>query len=403
MFAPAGHISSAPKKRTCAGWLPGVIGLALIAQTSIPAYANENTPTTPDPTPSPIADLKQCNPKDYLLNLLPSDVSDGLDINGWFWFSYLHASQEKSDFTDTLFSLDITKSFQQRLALSFEGNVMNVDGQWRGEVEQLYLSLMVCPESQTLLTIGKFNANFGLEARDFWNRTHGTTSLLFAAQPQDLVGFMITQPLGDTGLKLRPFMSLDFQGQFEYNQSPSTGIQAEYKPTRNLRMSLTAWVGPGFVMEAGRSLRHPFPQGGYEEGSAKAIENWQGPNLIAERGGTLYFTDANVSWHATDELVVGAEFLAGTSGTSAGRWGWCGAMLTADFHVTDKLNLFARGSYVDDSAWLIYGERQRLFEGSGGAGYQVTKNIEIRGEYRHDYGTNTGSADSLSIHVTLGF
>ena len=355
------------------------------------------------------------------MGLLPPEISDGLDFSAWAWFSYLHNDQPSNNFTDTLFSLSITKSFAQRAAVSVEANYMDTDGHWRAELEQLYISLMVNPDSQTLVTIGKFNANFGLEARDFWDRTHGTTSLLFSAQPQAIVGVILAQPIGDTGMTLRPFVSLDFQGQPEVNQPPSAGLQMEYKPSRDLRFSWTNWTGPGFIPFGGRPLHQPYPQGSYGSGNqyggagpyggnqegpsvnANAIENWQGPNLYAGRAGTLYFTDANVTWHPREDLTLGTEFLLGTSGTSLGRWGWSGIMATADFNVTDRLSLFARYSYLDDSDWLIYGRFENLFEGSAGAGYKLTKDLEVRGEYRHDRGSESGNSDSVSLHVTVGF
>ncbi len=253
---------------------------------------------------------------------------------------------------------------------------MDADGHWRGELQQLYISILASQEAQSIITLGKFNANFGLEGRDFWERTHGTTSLLFAAQPQDIVGLMLTQPLGDSHITLRPFAALDFQGQAEVNQSPAAGLVMEYKPIRNLKFSWTNWVGPGFVLEGGKPIRHPYPQGGYGTGdndddgaygNVTAIENWQGPNLFANRGGTLYFTDANVSWQPRTDLSLGAEGLLGTSGTSLGRWGWSGAMLTADFNLTDRLSLFARTSFLHDSDWLIYGKFEDLCEYSTGA------------------------------------
>ncbi len=342
------------------------------------------------------------NPKQQFLDSLPPSISDGLDINGWGWFSYLHNSKPKSDFTDTVLSLDITKSFAQRVALTFEGNLIDADGQWRAEAEQLYLSVRPLDDYAGYVTLGKFNANFGLEERDFWDRTHGTTSLLFGAQPQDLVGLIASLPLGSTGVTLRPFIGLDFQGQFEYNQPPLAGMQILYKPTSELQLSWTNLAGPGMTVYEGAPIRHPYPQGGYG-GSAAAIENWQGPNLYADRGGTLYFTDANVAWRPRNDLMLGAEGLLATTGTDEGHVGWSGAMLTADFKVTDKFHLFGRASYLNDDDWLVYGVFQKMYEYSVGAGYQLFDKVELRGEYRHDHGSVTGNSDTFSIHITAGF
>jgi hypothetical protein len=341
--------------------------------------------------------------KQKMLDVLPPQVSEGLDINAWAWFSYLHNSAPKNDITDTVLSIDITKSFAQRIAFTFEGNLINADGQWRGEVEQLYVSTRPSEDYAGIITVGKFNTNFGVEERDFWQRSHGTTSLLFGAQPQDLVGIIASLPLGSTGVTLRPFVGLDFQGQPEFNQSPLGGLQVQYKPTSELRLSWTNLAGPGVVMYEGEPLRHPYPQGGYGGGAIAAIENWQGPNLVAARGGTLFFSDANIIWHPHTDLTIAAEGLVGTTGTDEGRDSWWGAMLTGEFNVTDRLWLFGRYSYLDDGAWLIYGQFQKLYEVSAGAGYHLFDKVEVRVEYRHDRGSVTGNSDTLSIHIMAGF
>jgi hypothetical protein len=78
-------------------------------------------------------------------------------------------------------------------------------------------------------------------------------------------------------------------------------------------------------------------------------------------------------------------------------------MVTAEFDVTDRLWVFGRYSYLNDADWLIYGEFQKLYECSFGVGYKLFDHVEIRAELRHDRGTDTGSTDSASIHVTAGF
>src|SRR5439155_12656340 len=113
------------------------------------------------------------------------------------------------------------------------------NGNNRADLEQGFVSMRLFDDAGTLLTIGKFNANFGVEPRDFWDRRTGTTSLLFSAQPQDLIGVMVTQPIGDTGLTLRPFVSADFQGGWNFDQTPSAGLMAEYKPNKDLSFAVT--------------------------------------------------------------------------------------------------------------------------------------------------------------------
>jgi hypothetical protein len=366
-----------------------------------------------DPGPiSPAAPLESARSpadrpglKERLLAFLPAPVSQGLDVDVWLWLSYVHNDQRShSEYEDAQLSLSITKTFGKNVATTFEGNLLDASGYGRLELEQAFITVLASEKTRTLVTVGKFNAGFGVEARDFWNRTTGTTSPLFGAQPQDLVGVMVTQPLGGTGVTLRPFVSADFQGEFNFDQSPSAGMTVEYRPNRDFDFAITQWVGPGVVLYGGEELRMPYKGGVYGEDSPTGvIGNWQGPHLVAERGGTLYFLDAKAIWHPYNDLTLSAEYLMGTSRTHLGRWGWAGMMGLANYDLTDHWSLFGRVSYLDDNNWLITGAFHRLYEFSGGIGYRFNDRLEVRGEYRHDYSNKLGDADTVSIHLTAGF
>lgn len=350
-------------------------------------------------------DVASVRPLQWLANQLPPSISDGLDVEGWVWVSDLQNNAHPSNnYFDTVLSLAATKSFEQRVAVTVQGNLIDADGFWRAELEQGFASALLSERAQTILTVGKFNANFGVEARDFWDRRTGTTSLLFNAEPQDLIGVMLTQPVGETGVKLRPFLSADFQGAYNFEQSPGGGIMVEYQPNRDLNLAVTNWVGPGFVMHGGQPLRHPFPQDSYGDDGASVVENWQGPNLYAERGGTLYFVDAKATWRPRRDLTLSAQYLLGTTGTSGGgQVGWHGWLVLADYSVTDRLHIFGRWSALDDSDWLINEIYQKNQEVSGGAGYAFRDGVEVRVEYRHDFSNVTPDFDSVSIHLTMAF
>ena len=299
--------------------------------------------------------------KQRLIDSLPPSVSEGLDVNVWGWLSELHNDQkEYNNYYDAEISLGVTKSFSQRFTLSAQGNFIDANGIRRGELEQGYASLLLNPAQGSILTVGKFNANFGIEGRDFWNRTTGTTSLLFGAQPQDLVGVMLTLPIGDTGIKLRPFLTEDFQGQFYFNQSPNAGMNLGYQPTHDLSFGVTGMTGPGFVLFGGRPIHSPYPRGDYgDDYSVSPVANWQGPNLFAESGGTMYFVEVKAAWQIRPDLRLSAEFLQEHTRTSSGSWGWYGFLAQADYDLTDRLHCFARWSYLDDHNWLVTGVFQR--------------------------------------------
>jgi Putative beta-barrel porin-2, OmpL-like. bbp2 len=351
-----------------------------------------------------ITDAAPVRPLQRMADELPPALSDGLDVVGWVWLSDLqNNSHPRSNYHDELVSLEITKSFQQRVAVTAEGNFIDANGSTRAELEQGFVSTLLSTQTQTMLTVGKFNSNFGIEPRDFWNRVTGTTSLLFSAQPQDLIGLMVTQPLGDTAVTVRPFISADFQGAYYFDQPPSGGVMVEYRPTKDLNFGITNWVGPGFVIDGGRPLRPPFPSGGYGYDGAAVAENWQGPNLTAERRGTLYFVEAKATWRPVPDLMLAAEYLLARTDISNGSEGWHGWCVLADFDVDDRLHIFGRWSALDDSDWLVTGTFQKCQELSTGAGYQIFDGVELRGEYRHDFSNVTPDFDSVSVHLTFAF
>lgn len=365
-----------------------------------PALAQQNyAPPSQGAEKDPVAAFK-----DRLISYLPPAVSDGLEINGWLWVYYLHNDQPKeNNLVDGWLSLDVTKSFGNRIATTFQGVFINIDGDKRVELEQGFVSFLPFESAQTLITIGKFNANFGVEPRDFWNRTNGTTSVLFGAQPQDLIGVMLTQPLGETGVTLRPFVSADFQGAYNFDQCPSAGMMVEYRPNQTWNFGVTSWVGPGMMLFGGKPLRPPYESGGYGDSASAILGNWQGPNLTAERGGTLYFVEAKATWQPRRDLTFAAEYLMGSTSTSKGHWGWAGFLVQGNFDITDRWNVFARYSYLDDTNWLITGTFQKISEVSAGMGYRITDHIEVRAEYRHDHSDVTGNLDTVSFHLSIGF
>ena len=360
----------------------------------------ENTGTS-----QPVLDSSDLSSKERLIGRLPDSIGDGLDFSLWGWLGGYHNDQDEySKYYDAEVGVGITRSFDQRFTVSGQGNFIDANGNPRGELEQGYISAILDEGSGTYLTIGKFNANFGTESRDFWSRTTGTTSLLFGAQPQDLVGGMLTLPVGKTSVTLKPFISEDFQGQFDFNQCPSAGLMTEYEPVHGINLAATGWVGPGFVLSGGHSIQSPYAAGDYGDGGSNTlIANWQGPNLRAQAGGTLYFVEAKANWQATQDLQLAAGFLQGTTGTKLGRWGWFGFMIEADYNLTDRWRLFGQFSFLDDTNWLITGTFQRVYEYSIGTGYDICKGVEVRGEYRHDESNATGNSDTVSIHLALTY
>jgi len=342
-------------------------------------------------------------PLQRVADSLPSWLSDDLYLEGWTWWSYLHDDLEGgNNYYDGVVSLEATKSFDQRIAITAQGDFVDADGTLRGALEQGYGSIMAIDQTQTIVTLGKFNADFGVEGRDFWDRTTGTTSLLFSAQPQDLVGLMITQPIGDTGITLKPFVSADFQGEFNFHQPLSTGLSAEYQPTSDVKLGVTDWVGPGLVLGPGMALNHPFPES-YGEYGDSVMENWQGPYLYGNRGGTMNLVEAKAQWQIRPDLALSGEYLYDQTPSDIGTFSWNGFLVLADYDITDRLHLFARWSYLDDHDWFTTGYFEKDQELSGGISYELVKNVELRAEYRHDFSNVTPEFNTVSVHLTASF
>ena len=88
-------------------------------------------------------------------------------------------------------------------------------------------------------------------------------------------------------------------------------------------------MGPGLVGYEGRHIQQPFARAyGGSDGDvgASVVENWEGPNLYAERGATLLFADGSCIIRPTPDLTLTGECLVGTTGTDDDRFGWAGFM-----------------------------------------------------------------------------
>ncbi len=353
-------------------------------------------------------------------NLLPTPVAENLDVNVWGWFSYLYDSDsDNRSYWDADVAAGATQRLGDRLALTAYMHFIDDNNHTLGFLEQAFATAKASEKFQTLITAGKFNANFGVEPRNAWDRLGGTTSLLFGAEPQDLLGVMVTQPLGNSGLTVRPFVVSGFQGTSNFNQPPSGGATIEYHTTERFSWSVTNWVGPGVeeVNGNGKTVGDGYSYGytdppddsddeadEYDYSStAYTVGDWRGPNLQAQRGGTLYFLDGKIQWMPREDLTLAAEGLLAMRGPSAGTFGWGGFLLLANFDITDHWRAFGRWSFLDDPDGLVSGVEGLRHELSVGAGYQPIQGIEIRGEYRHDFNVGGDDLDSVSVHLTFSY
>jgi Putative beta-barrel porin-2, OmpL-like. bbp2 len=182
--------------------------------------------------------------------LLPPSVAQNLDLDAWGWLSYAPAiPHNRENYWDLDLALGATQRLGDRLAATADIHFLDSNGSPRGQLQQAFVTAELSEKSGMLLTVGKFNSPFGVEPRNAWDRVGGTTSLLFGAEPQDLLGVMLTQPLGDTRITARPFVVTDFQGRSNLEGPPSPGLMLECRPTHDLTFALTNWIGPGVTHE----------------------------------------------------------------------------------------------------------------------------------------------------------
>jgi hypothetical protein len=384
-------------------------------QTTFPRPDNKQANASPSDA-APAENAASAPELSDKLRFLPPPIADGLDVNLWGWLGYSREfSGGPESYWDGELQLDINKTFGDRFAITADVNFVDADNHMFGQLEQAFGTVLVSEKSGTLLTVGKFNSSFGVEPRDFWNRATGTTSLLFGAEPQDLIGFMVTQPIGQTGVKVRPFIVNGFDGHLNVDRPPSAGITVEYRPVHEWSFAVTNWVGPGFLRResasgvyvgdtygSGPGSTSPTTDSSYSSSSDVVVGNWLGPDFEARRGGTLYFLDAKATWMPTPDFTLAAEGLFGTTGSSDGRASWGGVLLLATYDITDRWRAFGRWSFLNDAQGLVTGAAQRRHELSAGVRYQIVRNAELRAEYRHDFSDETDGIDSVSVHLSFG-
>jgi hypothetical protein len=334
-----------------------------------------------------------------LENILPPSIAQNLDINAWGWFSFLHDSdREDPPYWLSDVALGATQRIGENFAATADVHFIDQNNESNGFVEQAFVTADALPKTGTLLSVGKFNANIGVEGRDEWDRFGGTTSLLFGAEPQDLIGVMLTQPIGDTGITVRPFVSTNFEGTFDFNAPPGGGAIVEYRPQHELSVALTNWVGPGYF---GGQNGDGDDSDSYNE---YPYDNWEGPDLnYTGTRDTLYLVDGHVTWLPTPDLTLSAEALLAMEGKSAQKPAWSGFLALVNYDITDRLRVFARWSYLNDNRWFVTYYVQTSYEISGGLGFEFLPGAEIRGEYRHDSSNKSGGVDSVSAHITFSY
>jgi hypothetical protein len=326
---------------------------------------------------------------------VPRKYGEGLDLSFWTWLQYQRAGQDGPDtWWAAEFELDLTKSFGDRLAASADLQVVDESDEATVELEQAFFSVLLAPENGTILSVGKFNAPWGIEGRDYWDRTTGTISLLFRAQPQDLTGVMLTHPLGKSGVILRPFAALGFDDMASLNDSLAGGLMVEYRPSDALSLAATGWYGPGIAPPS-----DPNPYGS----SIWTLTNaWSGPHFESD-GGHVQFLDLSANWHARRDLTVGAEYLVARSSNPGEDVNWNGVLVLVNYDLDDRWRIFTHYSYLHDPDGAVTEVAQRRQAAAIGVGFRPQRNVDFTLEYRYDASDALEDLNTVTINGSFGF
>ncbi len=329
--------------------------------------------------------------------------ANGVQYAFWGWLSYENSPQAGlSSFRAWEAEMDVTKTFTDRIAVAADIDLYDSNRDywftWSGSaiphVEQLFLSLMLPNKNDTLVTFGKFNTPFGIERRDFWDRLTGSVSLLFLAQPEDLVGAMMTYAIPDANLVIRPMIVNGFNQNVDVNQQPSFAVMVQYQPDPNLTLAVTNWIGPEFNND-----NHD----------------------------KLYLINSQVTWAVTCKLKLRAEQLYVRTMSPTGVIQWSGAAVIANYDCNERCRVYAQWSLLDDPNGFVTDTRQQAQEFNVGCAYYLHPRVEFRLDYRHDsshrnqnvdvsdyqsYYANSGavvnyitakSQDTIFLNATFGF
>ena len=293
---------------------------------------------------------------------------DDFEMTFWVWLSYIYRDQPpRSTFWAWEVELSVTKVFTDAIAATFDIDVIDTSNGARVELEQAFLSLLVWREHATVLTLGKFNAPFGIEPRDFWDRLAGSTSLLFRAQPQDLTGVMLTQPVGP--VTLQGFAVNGFDQNLANNHQPSVGLVTAWEPHQDVHLAVT---------------------------------HYWGPEMDDRVGDKLYLIVAEANWYLTPRLSLAGQYLWGSTASPAGRQTWAGGAGIINVDLSQRWRAFGRWSYLDDRDGFVSGPRRQQEFGLGAAFYLLPE-LEFRTEYRRDWLNPGANRHSVFAHVTYGF
>ncbi|MEA2734944.1 MAG: hypothetical protein QOE14_1395 [Humisphaera sp.] len=354
-----------------------------------PAAAPKPTPRAVEPS-APASDLTLTPPAS-------DKYGEGFDLTFWTWLQYQRSGQDGPDsWWAAEFELDLTKRFGDRIAASLDMQFIEEEDDAHAEIEQAFVSFLLLPKNGTILTAGKFNAPWGVEGRDYWDRTTGTVSLLFRAQPQDLTGLMLTHPLGDSGIILRPFVALGFDDMGKLNDSLAGGMMVEYRPADTFSIAATGWWGPG-VSEPG-----PYEGFGAPGSIWTLTDAWYGPEFGSD-GGHMQFIDLQATWRARRDLTLAAEYLVARSVNPGEDVSWNGALVLVNYDFDDRWRVFTHYSYLHDADAAVTEVAQRRHAVGIGLGFRPQRDVDFSIEYRYDASDNAQDLNTVTMNAAFGF
>lgn len=266
-------------------------------------------------------------------------------------------------------------------------------GQGDFAIRQAYISLRTPIGNGISWKIGVWDTIIGYESLTSYNNPNYTHSYGFTIEPTTHTGVQGTYQVCDTVSVTAGIANTFGPSINEKAQGPNQGdtTMAESYKTYMASIGLTAptnwgWVG-GSTLSVG--VINGFNSGAIEFGGSGQTSFYAGttintPISALTLGASLDYLTIRDS--AQTSLISDDDFHG--DGTA-----WAGD-LYAHYQVTEKLQVNARGEFLDDSADIVEDSsdlglaRAKIWAGTVDAQYDLWKNVVSRVEFRWDHGDN---------------
>jgi hypothetical protein len=236
--------------------------------------------------------------------------------------------------------------------------------------------------------------------------------LQYAKGPVTVIGGRFTTLVGVE--QIDPTQDANFSRGILFYNTPDThtGLRATYAV--NDKFNLIAGVNDGWDNIRDWSRRKTIELGmSYTVNSlfSFSIQGYNGEERVTPQTdfgptGTRTLIDVIATFNATDKLTLVANYDNGWQTQAAlptgknGRAAWSGIAGYVNYKFNDNWRTSLRGEIFDDENGFRTGVRQNWREVTLTVGYIPIKNLEVRGEVRHDFSNVNSFVSSTGVSVS---